>query len=195
MIPLASDVALKEWAVTVQTLGQGGQILLLRKGGIHEDGKEFRVLHSQFLLFPTYEHQRPDLIKESRRRDLQSVLTQGPNLESICFTHWAQVEEVIELLDEAAVSRLFPYHIWTDDYVQKRLRWKPRKSLALMLLRTYSFSPSQEVTYSPRYGGCKSWVRLESKVSLKGLTPVMSDQAFHCAVSKIKDSLARPLVR
>ena len=122
MIPLSSDVALKEWAVTVQTLGQGGQILLLRKGGIHEDGKEFRVLHSQFLLFPTYEHQRPDLIKESRRRDLQSVLTRDHNLESVCFTHWAQVEEVIELLDEAAVRRLFPYHIWTDDYVQKRLR-------------------------------------------------------------------------
>ena len=33
---------------------------LLRKGGIHEDGKDFRVIHREFLLYPTYEHQKAD---------------------------------------------------------------------------------------------------------------------------------------
>ena len=45
-------MALKEWAVTVRALAQGQQILLLRKGGIHESGKDFRVIHPQFLLYP-----------------------------------------------------------------------------------------------------------------------------------------------
>ena len=31
------QVALKEWAVTAQALSQGKQILILRKGGIHQE--------------------------------------------------------------------------------------------------------------------------------------------------------------
>ena len=37
MLPDHCQIALKEWAVTVQALARGEQILLLRKGGIHED--------------------------------------------------------------------------------------------------------------------------------------------------------------
>ena len=58
MLPNRCQVALKEWAVTVNALAEGAQILLLRKGGIHEEGKDFRVIHPEFLLYPTYEHQR-----------------------------------------------------------------------------------------------------------------------------------------
>ena len=70
MLPNRCQVALKEWAVTVDALAQGTQILLLRKGGIHEEGKDFRVIHPEFLLYPTYEHQREDLLKAERQPDL-----------------------------------------------------------------------------------------------------------------------------
>ena len=53
MNPSTSRTALKEWAVTVKALEQGSQVILLRKGGISEDGKRFAVAHDQFLLFPT----------------------------------------------------------------------------------------------------------------------------------------------
>ena len=190
MLPSTSNVALKEWAVTVEALEQGRQILLLRKGGIREEGKEFKVLIPQFLLYPTYEHQREDLLKGSHRTDLHPSLTQGPDSEYIAFTHWTQVEEVIELSDEAAVGRLSPYHIWTDDYAQKRLHWKPRKPLSLMLLRVYRLWEPQKLAYLSEYGGCKSWVHLEREVPLGRLTPVMSDQSFRSAMSKIKDTLS-----
>ena len=45
--------------------------LLLRKGGIREEHREFRVEHPEFLLFPTFEHQRADLIKSSSRAALE----------------------------------------------------------------------------------------------------------------------------
>ena len=63
MLPDQCQIALKEWAVTVESLAEGQQILLLRKGGIHEEGKDFKVIHPEFLLYPTYEHQRKDLLK------------------------------------------------------------------------------------------------------------------------------------
>ena len=50
MLPDQCQIALKEWAVTVESLAQGQQILLLRKGGIHEEGKDFKVMD----LFPSY---------------------------------------------------------------------------------------------------------------------------------------------
>ena len=44
-VPDKCQMALKEWAITCEAIGNGEQILLLRKGGIHEDGKDFRVIH------------------------------------------------------------------------------------------------------------------------------------------------------
>jgi hypothetical protein len=49
--------ALKEWSVTVDSLLAGRQILLLRKGGIHEQHNGFHLEHRRFFLFPTHVHQ------------------------------------------------------------------------------------------------------------------------------------------
>ena len=73
MLPSSCQMALKEWAESVEALGQGEQKLLLRKGGIHEDGKDFRVIHSEFLLYPPYEHQKAELLQPAHQpaRDRQ----------------------------------------------------------------------------------------------------------------------------
>lgn len=60
--------ALKEWAVAVDALAEGKTILLLRKGGIKEEGNRFRVAYEEILLYPTYEHQQPNLLKSSTLR-------------------------------------------------------------------------------------------------------------------------------
>ena len=62
-LPTTSSLALKEWAVAVKAMSKGEQILILRKGGIHRADKEFRVVHPDFLLYPTYEHQRANLYR------------------------------------------------------------------------------------------------------------------------------------
>lgn len=43
--------ALKEWAVAVDVLEQGKMIMLLRKGGIKEEGNCFQVVDDQVLLY------------------------------------------------------------------------------------------------------------------------------------------------
>ena len=52
-----TKVAFKEWAVVVEALGAGEQILILRKGGIHEQRGQFTVAHGEFWLFPTQYHE------------------------------------------------------------------------------------------------------------------------------------------
>ncbi len=66
-LPVVSSLALKEWAVAVKSLGRGDQVIVLRKGGIHREDRDFRLVHPQFLLYPTYEHQRVELIKPDVR--------------------------------------------------------------------------------------------------------------------------------
>ena len=57
------DRAFKEWAVSCQTMAEGRQILLIRKGGIREESGVFRIHDPEFWLMPTYEHQNAALLQ------------------------------------------------------------------------------------------------------------------------------------
>src|SRR4051794_41838135 len=70
-------IAFKEWAVTVRALAEGEQLLTLRKGGIREPEKHFRLEHERFFLYPTFDHQRNDLVRESHQPELRRALGGG----------------------------------------------------------------------------------------------------------------------
>lgn len=189
MLPDHSQVALKEWAVTVKALAMGRQILLLRKGGIREEGKNFRVTYPEFLLYPTYEHQREELLKLEYQPSLSQVLAESPQKSTITFSYWARVEEVIEVSQQEKVDDLSPHYIWTNAYAQSRLHWKPRFPLSIMLLRVYRMEQPVSVSHLPEYSGCKSWVNLATQVTLGRCQPVLSDMEFQHQVAEIKGSL------
>ena len=70
-------IAFKEWAVTVRALAEGEQLLTLRKGGIREPDKHFQLEHDRFFLYPTFDHQRTDLVRESHRPELSPGIGGG----------------------------------------------------------------------------------------------------------------------
>src|SRR5919206_4263494 len=70
-------IAFKEWAVTVRALAEGEQLLTLRKGGIREPGKHFKLDYERFFLYPTFDHQRADLVRESHQPELARALEEG----------------------------------------------------------------------------------------------------------------------
>jgi len=189
VLPNNCQIALKEWAVTVDALAQGQQILLVRKGGIHEDGKDFKVIHPEFLLYPTYEHQREDLLKSENQEQLKRLLAQPHPQQEIRFSHWAKVEELVEISQQEPLDALSPHHIWTQEYAQSRLHWKPMVPLALMLMRVYRMEQPVTVPFLPEYKGCTSWVDIIPNVDLGKLEPVVSDDKFQRMVDDIKGSL------
>ena len=192
-MPNNCQIALKEWAVTVDALAQGQQILLIRKGGIHEEGKDFRVIHPEFLLYPTYEHQREDLLKGENQERFRKLMAQAHNQEEIRFSHWAKVEELVEISQQEPVDALSPHHIWTKEYAQSRLHWKPMVPLAVMLMRVYRMEQPVTVPFLPEYKGCTSWVDIITNVDLGELEPVVSDETFQRMVDEIKSSLEMPV--
>ncbi len=129
--------ALKEWAVTIKALDEGKQIILLRKGGIQEEKKDFRVENDSFLLYPTYEHQREYLLKEEYRGDLKALLRDWEGGSKINIQNWAMVSYVAEITEPGKVELLSPYYIWNTSYVYERLSWRPRKPLQVLFLRIF----------------------------------------------------------
>ena len=189
MLPNKCQMALKEWAVTVRAMAQGDQVLLLRKGGIHEGGKDFRVIHREFLFYPTYLHQKEELLQPAHQPALRKMLEQPQHNDRITFSHWAKAEEVLEISDQEKVDDLEAHYIWTTAYAQTRLHWKPMLPLSVLLLRVYKLEQPVTVPYLPEYGGCTSWVEVLSDVSLGRMEPVLEDSEFQRRVDDIKGSL------
>ena len=188
---VGTRIAFKEWAVTCRALAEGKQIVLVRKGGIREEGREFRLEEPRFLLYPTYEHQRADLLQPAYRADLDAVLATPPPPNTVRLDHWAEVTDIYQTLEAAEVEALAPHFIWTTTYAEERLRWKPKKPLYVLLLRTYRLAEPHEIPVLPVYLGCKSWVELEQPVSLEGMVPVFDDTTYAARRAAIQAALGR----
>jgi hypothetical protein len=171
---------LKEWAVTVRALERGDTALVVRKGGIRE--KAFAVPKTRFLLLPGYEHQRPELIKPEFRHimdEIPDLTDDGP----LRFSSFAEVEGAFEISEADDLARLNDYHMWTHEYAESRFKWRPKKPLTVLVLRTYVLPETVELPYREGYGGCKSWIELEVAVSVEGARPALSDAEFRELVS------------
>jgi len=189
MLPASSPIALKEWAITVDALGRGEQILLVRKGGIREDGRHFAVEHDSFFLYPTHYHEGELLLKPEVRARLDEVdVEDEPDMVTLGV--YAEIAEVIEITEEAEATALDEHHIWAPEYAQKRVHWKPRHPLNVLLLRCHRLQQPQAAPVMPNYGGCRSWVELVEEYPIGVAPPVLSERQFSARVSAIKDALA-----
>jgi hypothetical protein len=178
--------ALKEWAVAVETLERGETALVIRKGGIRE--KAFAVKDSRFLLLPGYEHQRPELLKPEYRellKEIPDLTDDGP----LRFTSFAEVRGAYEVSEPESLETVGPYHMWAPEYAESRFKWRPKKPLTVLVLRTYVLPEPVELPYGESYEGCKSWIELEEPVSTAGARPALDNEAFERLVSPALEAL------
>ena len=180
--------ALKEWAVAVNALAKGEIIMLLRKGGIREEGNQFQVSQDQVLLYPTYEHQKPDLLKDEYA-SLVTTVTPGWHPEKVSIGSWGKITHVLMVSEAHRLASLLPYHIWNEQFATSRFRWKPRQPLYVLLLRTYLLPSIVEIPYLEQYGGCRSWIDLVPAISLESITPVLDEAEYSQRVTQIQELL------
>lgn len=175
--------ALKEWAIAVEALSRGKTIMLLRKGGIRE--RNFRVQHKQMWLYPTYEHQKPHLLKPEYADQVTAVVS-GWHPPTVIIHSCAEITEVISLSSQAQLEGLQPYHIWNKQMISDRFQWQPQRQLLVLLLRVYRLDTPQRISTHPSYRGCQSWINLIEPITGDKLIPVMSDAEYAAQVNKIK---------
>ncbi|MFH7244131.1 MAG: DUF1802 family protein [Spirulina sp.] len=176
--------ALKEWDAAVTALLTGQTILLLRKGGIREKQGEFSVVTRQVLLLPTFEHQKPELIKP----EFQPLVQPAPpeaKADSVPFAGWADITHGFTLPSTAAALDLVPDLIWTGQFVQERLHWQSDRPLYGLLLRAYRFHAPVQLPWHKGYRGCRSWVDLGQSVAVEDSTPALADADYQHRVDRI----------
>jgi hypothetical protein len=188
---VVDKIALKEWAVAIDALEAGEQIVIMRKGGIIEETRDFKLESNAFFLFPTYEHQKMELLKDEYQPRLETIKkATETSKDTVTLTSYAEVYADLEVNSQAELNRLFPYHIWTEYFAEERLKWKRAKPLHVLILRIFKLARPIELPILAEYNGCKSWISLNMELpdSIE-MNPVLSETEF-----KARNSLITELI-
>ena len=181
--------AFKEWAVVVEALGRGDQILLLRKGGIHDRGGLFEPEHHRFWLFPTLFHQQVESVVPRAAERFRQQPISAHDTSKVAIQFAAEVDSRLELRSLEAANRLAGHHIWKDDVIARRFDWGGKNSIHALIVRTFRLPVPIELERSDAYGGCRSWIELERDLPVDSLDPVMSDSEFDIKLQAIRSAL------
>ena len=170
------SIGFKEWTLVCDALGRGVQSIIIRKGGIAEGRAGFRFQHPEFFLFPTLFHEQVAKLKlppgselPAQRGDRQHKVTLRVRVE------WTQ-----DVADLAVVRRLAPFHVWKDSEIEKRFRYEEEKGktgASVAFVRVEKLSAPFVFPDSPKFGGCRSWIRLPEHPTDITFSSVIDDAA------------------
>jgi hypothetical protein len=174
-------VALKEWAIVCDLLLAGEQVVLVRKGGIHEPRRGFAIEHERFLLYPNVEHQRAAHLRPDLRPRLEAAPPAPRDAGTVTLPGYCRVTDVLLIPDAARAQALEPLTCWTPPFFELRLSYKPERPLFAVVVRAHRFPVPATVPYHRLYAGCRSWVPLREAVpeaALAGAAPALDGAAF-----------------
>ncbi|OBF57793.1 hypothetical protein A5756_09255 [Mycobacterium sp. 852002-53434_SCH5985345] len=168
----ATTPALKEWSAAVHALLDGRQRVLLRKGGIGE--KRFELAASEFLLFPTVAHSHAERVRPEHRDLLEAAAADSAD-DRLVIRSAAKVVAAVSVNQPDRLGEIEDLHIWTAESVRAdRLDFRPKHKLAVLVVSVHPLAEPVEITRTPDYGGCKSWVELPMRAPL---APPVHDEA------------------
>lgn len=180
-------VGFKEWALVCAALGQGRQSLILRKGGIAEGRGGFHFKHERFFLFPTQYHEQASKVRAAELGDLRPA---APALAgTVAIPYLCQLEWAEWVNDWAALARLEPFHVWTEEVVRERFAYDSQTGLQCALARVYRLDPVWTFPDRPAYGGCRSWVNLPEWPDSLELSPVVTDRRHAEVTAAVRAAL------
>lgn len=182
-------VAFKEWAIVVDALGRGEQIIILRKGGITEGRGGFMPEHSEFLLFPTLFHQQRDSVVPAAQVRYDGIAPGLRAKDRLRLEFCCEVASVRRLDSLAAAEQLRGQHIWRDEVIAARFEWGKDKSIYALAVRVFRLPHAVELPMRETYGGCKSWIELETDVAADNAKPVLSPDAFDQRLKEFQRAL------
>ena len=182
--------AFKEWAIIVDALGRGEQILLLRKGGIAEGRGGFQVEHPRFLFFPTLYHQQRESVLPAAQLRYDEIAPHLPPPETLRLEFCAEVVAWRKLTSLADVERLRGQHLWRDEVLAQRFDWGKEQNLFALAVRVSRLPQRIELPMLPSYGGCKSWIELAEEIPTDTVQPVLTEAAFQARLRAFESAVS-----
>lgn len=183
----------KEWEVVCEALASGRQSLILRKGGIHEGRAGFSFAEESFFLFPTRFHAQAEHVRVGAGGSPPGPKPEWQPGETVRITHHCEALWAVTLTDWGKVAALEPFHIWTEETIRQRFDWEGKGmvsgSIHAALVRVSALAEPWEFPYEPKYGGCRSWVKLgEPPAGWQAAADgVLGDDAFATLHARLKE--------
>jgi len=186
-----SAPAFKEWESIVEALGQGAQVIILRKGGIAEGRAGFQAKHPKFWLFPTRFHQQWEKTKPELRRLVAPSQDAG---KDFTLQYFAEVTDAVYLSSWDQVERLADAHFWGEEILRERFGYHDRPGmeagLHLLIVRVSKINLPHQLKPAPAYEGCKSWIEVPVDWSKDIATHVVRAEEFATRRSRILAAVA-----
>jgi len=184
------NTALKEWAVVIEALARGRQRFLLRKGGIGEGKRGFEMKHSEFLFYPTWEHQQIHSIRSEFHNLFEQTRPRQPGV--VRFQYLAKATDVLRAPARLQDMRqLDADHIWAPPYLEMRYGYRPDLPLFAVIVRLYRLGTEAEIPEIRRYAGCRSWVSLDHEMDTADTAPLEPDSTFEGARKSLLGKLLK----
>ena len=181
--------AFKEWAVVVDALLRGRQIIILRKGGLIEGPGGFQIEHPEFLLFPTLFHQQRESVLTEAQARFDQIFHSLPGPEVVRIECYARVEGWKRLESLAEARALRGMHILREDVIKERFDWGRGKHIHVLAVRIFRLASPVELPMRESYGGCKSWVELAEDITTVDARAVLEDAAFAAQLVRFHKAL------
>jgi hypothetical protein len=183
MTHTATVPALKEWSAVVHALLNGRQSVLLRKGGIGE--KRFEVAAGEFVLFPTVAHSHAERVRPEFQ-DLLTAAVSDSTDERVVLRAAAKVVAAVPVNRPENIEAIEDLHIWTADSVREdRLDFRPRHRLTVLVVQAIPLIEPVQLSRTPDYAGCTSWVQLPINPSLG--SPVHDEASLRRIAERVRD--------
>lgn len=174
----SSQSVLKEWAITCEALAQGRQIVLLRKGGLLDEDGAFSLETNEFFLLPSWFHAEKSLVKPDHLDLWQQTPRESDEGPKIGYLrHFARVENLWRLDENAQQALKDVSHIWSQNYLDLRYSYQSEKLLLCAALRVWTLENPIRYELRAQDLGCRSWIETEVVLTAP-VAPVLSDEEF-----------------
>jgi hypothetical protein len=186
--------AFKEWAIVVDALGRGEQIIILRKGGISEGRGGFQMEHQRFLLFATLFHQQRESVLANAQTRYDAIVPTFPPKDKLRLEYFAEVAQAKQLHSQGELNALHGQHIWRNEVIAERFDWGKSKSIYALAVRVYRLPQAVELPMLSAYDGCKSWIELDHEIHTDGAKTVLDELSFGARLTRFRNVIAESAV-
>jgi hypothetical protein len=186
---LIERTALKEWAVLVDAMARGEIIAMIRKGGIREQRAGFAVRHDQFLLYPTFFHEKANEVAPRFLSRLDESHSRRPAEGTIRIDYVARVLGVWEVKSLDSLRAIENEHGLAWSAVESRFNYKNRPGVQVVAVRVARLPEAVVVPETRRYLGCVSWVELDQGIDVSDAVPVLDDATLLMRVAVLRNAL------
>jgi len=183
----SNNLALKESTLCLELLGQGHIVCLLRKVGQEALPNLGPGVAPEFFLFPTYTAlARGDV--RPRWQAMADTLSGQTNIGMVRFRYYAEVRAAAQIHEPRALTALGEEIPFQPPAVMKRYETPPT-GLHLLVLRVYRLEEPLLLVDRPMYDGQRNYVKLETALPLRKVTPAMGEREFESRVQVIRKAL------